>query len=290
MAEPLILVVGSTGTVGREVVKQLVEAGKNVRALARDPVKAAELGAGVEKAFGDLTQPETLGEAFAGAEQVFVLAPPVPNMEELEVNAFAAAAAAGARQIVYLSNFGAGAFDDDLFRAHGANEKRLQKLGVEWTVLRPTRFMTNTPFGWAAIRDRGQLIEPLGGRKVVMIDPRDIAAVAIKALTTQGHDGKIYELSGEALTGLDMAEHLSIALARPIEFVDATVEEARVELLRSGLPPLIVDKVLFYFATVRADRWYEMSAVREVLGRAPRTYSAWLEENAQALGCGPYLA
>ena len=84
MANPLTLVVGATGTVGSEVVKQLVEAGQNVRALARDPGKATKLGGAIDVAFGDLAKPETLSGPFAGAEKVFILAPPVPSMEELE--------------------------------------------------------------------------------------------------------------------------------------------------------------------------------------------------------------
>ncbi len=278
MRNPQILVVGATGTVGSELVKQLVEAGHHVRALARDPDKARKLGEAVDVVFGDLAKPETLSDAFAGVEKVFILAPPVPSMEELEANAFAAAEEAGVKHAVYLSNFGAGVFDDDLFRAHGANERRLRTLGMTWTILRPTRFMSNTPYGWAAVRDKGQLLEPLGGRKVILIDPRDIAAVAVKALTAPGHEGKIYELTGEALSGVEMAESLSAALARPIRFVNATDEETRDDLLRSGLPPLIVDKVLYYFRTLRDGHWYETSTLADLLGKTPRKYADWLRD------------
>ncbi len=283
MKNPTILVVGSTGTVGREVVKQLVEVGQNVRALARDPNKAMKLGGPVDVAIGDLAKPETLGEAFAGADRLFVLAPPVPDMEQLEANAFATAERAGVKRIVYLSNFGAGTFDDDLWRAHGANERRLRALKMSWTILRPTRFMTNTPYGWASVHDKGQLIEPHGGRKVTLIDPRDIAAVAVKSLTTPGHEGKVYELIGEALSGAEMAQSLSASLGKPVRFVDATEDETRDDLTRSGLPSAIVEKVLYYFATLRAGHWYETSTVRELLGRPPRTYAAWLRENSAAL-------
>jgi uncharacterized protein YbjT (DUF2867 family) len=278
MRNPQILVVGATGTVGSELVKQLVEAGHHVRALARDPDKARKLGEAVDVVFGDLAKPETLSDAFAGVEKVFILAPPVPSMEELEANAFAAAEEAGVKHAVYLSNFGAGVFDDDLFRAHGANERRLRTLGMTWTILRPTRFMSNTPYGWAAVRDKGQLLEPLGGRKVLLIDPRDIAAVAVKALTAPGHEGKIYELTGEALSGVEMAESLSAALARPIRFVNATDEETRDDLLRSGLPPLIVDKVLYYFRTLRDGHWYETSTLADLLGKTQRKFADWLRD------------
>ena len=150
---------------------------------------------------------------------------------------------------------------------------------MKWTILRPTRFMTNTPYGWASVHEKGQLAEPHGGRKVTLIDPRDIAAVAVKALTTSGHDGKVYELTGEALSGAEMAQSLSAALGKSIQFVDATDEETRDDLVRSGLPPPIAEKVLYYFATLREGHWYETSTLRELLGRPPRTYTAWLKEN-----------
>jgi uncharacterized protein YbjT (DUF2867 family) len=273
-----ILVVGATGTVGSELVRQLAERGHKVRALVRDPVKAQGLGRAVEPAIADLARPETLPAAFAGIDRAFILAPPAPNLEELEVNAFAAAERAGVRHIVYLSNFGAGVFDDDLWRAHGANELRLRAMPASWTILRPVRFMSHAPYGWASVRDAGKLIEPQGGRKVTMIDPRDIAAAALLALTTSGHEGKVYELVGEALTGAEMARDLSSVLGKPITFVDASEEEARAELLRSGLPAPIADKILYYFGTLREGRWYETPTLRALLARAPRTYRAWLRE------------
>jgi uncharacterized protein YbjT (DUF2867 family) len=221
-----ILVVGATGTVGSRLVKQLVGAGRSVRALVRDSARAKALGDGVEIVVADLTRPETLTPAFAGANKVFVLAPPVPELEEMEANALAAARQAGAGHIVYVSNFGAGSFDEELWQAHGANEERLRGLGLDWTILRPVRFMTNTPYGWFSVRGQGRLVEPLGGRKVTLIDPHDIAAAAAKALTASGHEGKVYELVGEALTGAEMAACLSVALSKPMTFVDASEEEA----------------------------------------------------------------
>jgi uncharacterized protein YbjT (DUF2867 family) len=260
-------------------VAQLVATGRHVRALVRDPAKAQKLGGGVDIAIGDLEQPRTLSAAFAGVECAFVLAPPSPNLEQLEANAFAAADKASVKHIVYLSNFGAGSLDDDLWRAHGANERRLRALTATWTILRPVRFMTNTPYGWTSIHERGRLVEPLGGRKATLIDPRDIAAVAVKALTESGHEGKTYELVGEALTGSDIAERLSAALGKPVAFIDGSEDEARDNLVRSGFPPPIAEKVLFYFRTVRESRWYETSTLHELVGRPPRTYAAWLQEH-----------
>jgi uncharacterized protein YbjT (DUF2867 family) len=273
-----ILVVGATGTVGSELVAQLAERGHKVRALVRDPAKLRDFGSAIEPVIADLTKPETLSAAFAGMERVFVLAPPVPDLEQLEANALAAAERARVKHIVYLSNFGAGVFEDDLWQAHGINEQRLRAMPVIWTILRPVRFMSHVPYAWASIHAAGKLIEPHGGRKVTMIDPRDIATVAMLALTTPGHESTVYELVGEALTGVEIARGLSVALGKSVAFVDANEEEAREELLRSGLPTSIAEKVLYYFRTLREGRWYETPTLRTLLGRTPRTYEGWLRE------------
>lgn len=246
----------------------------------RDPAKAIKLGGGVEVVVGDLLQPRTLEPAFAGINKVFVVAPPVADLEELETNAFAAAEHAGVKQIVYLSNFGAGQFEGDLWQAHAASEQRLLAGTTEWTILRPTRFMTNTPYSWKSVREIGQFIESHGGRKVTLIDPRDIACVAVMALASSGHEGKIYELTGEALTGMEMAQRLSSAMLRPIQFVEANEEVMRDNLLGSGIPAQIVEKILYYFSTVREGRWYETSTLRELLGHAPRSYADWVKQYA----------
>ena len=197
----------------------------------------------------------------------------------MEINAFIAAEQAGVEHIVYLSNFGAGRFDGELWTAHGANEWRLRTLKSTWTILRPTRFMSSLPFVWMSVLDNGRLLEPHGGRKVVMIDPHDIGAVAARALTTSGHEGKIYELAGQALTGFEIADQLSEALGRPVEFVDAGDDETRQDLVTSGLPAPIADSMLEYFATLRAGQWYETSTVADLLGRPPWSYQDWLRDH-----------
>jgi uncharacterized protein YbjT (DUF2867 family) len=160
MAQSSILVVGATGTVGSELVKQLAVTGRRPRALVRNSDKAQAVASLADPAIGDLSKPETLAPAFNGAERVFVLAPPTAELEALEHNAFDAAIAAGAKRIVFLSNYGAAESDDDPhFRIHAAHERHLASLGVDWTVLRPTRFMTHTPFVWPSVLKRGLLIE-----------------------------------------------------------------------------------------------------------------------------------
>lgn len=122
-------------------------------------------------------------------------------MVELEGNAYEAAMRAGARHIVKLSAFGVGT--DIMAGApgqewHSRSEHRLRALGPAWTILRPGPFASNVKNFWG-IRQRGGLFLPTGNGKDPQIDPRDIAAVAVKVLTTSGHEGKIYELTGPEL-------------------------------------------------------------------------------------------
>jgi uncharacterized protein YbjT (DUF2867 family) len=102
MTKPLILVTGATGTVGSEVVKQLVEQGERVRILTRDPRKASKFGSSIEVFEGDLEKPNTFARAFAGADRVFVLSN-CPAIAVGEGNAYIAAKAAGVKHIVKLS-------------------------------------------------------------------------------------------------------------------------------------------------------------------------------------------
>lgn len=285
MSNPLIVVTGATGTVGSEVIKHLVEAGHGVRALVRDPAKAASLNGSAEVVTADLSKPETLEGAFQGAGKVFVVAPPVPDLEVMEANAFEAARRAGARHIVYLSNFGAGKFGPPVWDWHGASERRLQALNLGWTILRPARFMTDTPFpfSWRGIKEFGVLAEATGGGKVSMIDPRDIGAVAAKILASPGHEGKTYELTAaDLLTGDDMARKIGAALGKGVRFVDADPDESRSAMVGMGIPAFVVDTISRYCETVREGRWYTTGAVADILGRPPRGFDAWLSERAAA--------
>jgi uncharacterized protein YbjT (DUF2867 family) len=208
-----------------------------------------------------------------------VLAPPAPDLRALEGAAFDAAKAAGAKRIVYLSNFGAGVLGsaDSVWGWHGASERRLAELGLPWTILRPARFMTDTPFAWTWDRKRGEFTEPLGAGKVTMIAPEDVAAVAVKALIEPGHERQAYELTAaEALGGAEIAETLAGVTGEPTRFVDIAPAAARDPMLAFGIPPFVVDTVMEYFASVREGRWYVTSTAAEVLGRAPLTYAEWL--------------
>lgn len=279
MKNPLILVTGATGNIGSELVKQLVDARQKVRVLTRDPSKASKLGSEVEVVKGDLSRPETLAAAFRGAERVFVLAPPVPDMEALVSNALDAAVAAGVKRIVYLSADGTGELDDSHFRAHAANERRIASLGVDWTVLRSTRFMTYTPFVWSSVFQKSLLLEK-GDRAMTVCDPVDVAAVGLIALTRDGHTGQTYKLTSEdSFNANELADRLSKALGRKLAIFRGDTEALRAALVNCGAPEVYAPLMANYFDAVAAGFWRTTDTVAYLLGREPRSYAQWLDRN-----------
>jgi uncharacterized protein YbjT (DUF2867 family) len=159
-----------------------------------------------------------------------------------------------------------------------------QALDVDWTVLRPTRFMTHTPFVWSSVLEHGLLIEAGGGGAMTVIDPADIAAVAAKALTEDGHEGRIYELTSEdSFTAAELASRLSEALRRDIRIFEGDLDALRAALIASGAPAEYAPLMAGYFAKVSAGLWKTTDTAGTLLGRAPRAYAHWLERNLPVL-------
>lgn len=281
-----ILVVGPTGSVGSELVKQLAASGRPFRALVRSEAKAKSLPSPAEPVIADLARRESLPHVFAGAERVLVLAPPMPDQETLERNAIDAAIAAGAKRIVFLSNYGAAENDvDPHFHVHGKHERHLASLDVDWTVLRPTRFMNYTPFVWSSVINRGLLIEAGGAGAMTVIDPADIAAVALKALTEDGHEGRTYELTSEdSFTAAGLAQTLSRVLKRDIMLFEGDLDALRTALIENGAPAEYAPLMASAFAKVAAGLFKRTDTVAKLLGRAPRAYTDWLEQNLPVAG------
>src|SRR5262245_58069540 len=142
----MILVTGASGTVGGELVQQLLAQGKAVRVFTRDPNKLAQLGTQVEYAAGDLDEPESVAAALAGATRVFL----VTASAQQDETVLAAARRAGVRHIVKLSTLEAG---HEPMLGHGQRhrerEQRIEASGLDWTFLRPTMFMSSA-LEWAA--------------------------------------------------------------------------------------------------------------------------------------------
>ena len=206
-----ILVVGASGNIGCQLVKQLDAKGQKVRALVRDTKKAPQ-GKNVEAVAGDLTKPETLDQAFKGVDGVFVVVAASPDMTKLEKNAFDAAKKNGVKHVVLLSVAGANTQSPiNLGKWHAESEQNLAKSGLGYTVLQPTMFMQNTMNNLPTIKGEGKVYFATKNGHLPVIDVVDIAATAAAILTSpSSHNGKRYYLTGpEALTQAEMWTRIS---------------------------------------------------------------------------------
>lgn len=282
----MILLIGATGKIGRTVATRLTAGGVPTRALVRDPAKAADLAAaGVEVVQGDVADRGVLDHAFAGVDKLYLAVGGTSDQEALEKGAIDAAVAAGVGHIVKISVVGA-APDAvvALARWHHAIEEHLAASGVAATVLRPNFFMQNTLGSAGSIASEGKLYGNAGKGRTSVIDDRDIADVAVAALTSDVHAGQTYTLTGgEALTQPEIAAHIGDAISTSVTYVDLTDDQMRGALLGMGLPEWMADDYTA-LGVVQRNGWAaEVTGdVERILGRAPRTFAQFARDNADA--------
>jgi len=281
-----ILVVGGTGTVGSEVVRQLMGRSEQVHVLTRSPEHASKLPNGVTGVVGNLLEPSTLG-AFDGMDAVFLLNP-VSTTETFEgILGVNGARDGGAKRIVYLSVH---LLDQAPHLPHFggkiAVEAAVMKSGMEWTILRPNNFYQNDIWFKDAILGHGVYPQPIGNTGISNVDVRDIAEVAVGALTTSSHNRKIYNLVGpEIMTGDRMAAEWSRALGRPIRYAGDDLEAWEAQN-RAYLPPaqLYDFKLMYAFFQKEGLKATpaDIAQLTSVLGHPPRAFGAYADELAAA--------
>ncbi|WP_214319201.1 SDR family oxidoreductase [Nonomuraea sediminis] len=267
-----ILVTGATGRVGRQVVAQLMDAGAEVRALARDP-HAARLRADIEVMRGDLTQPHTLHAPLDGVDAVFLV---WPFATAEGMSAVLDVVAEHARRVVYLSS---AAVRDHEQRA----EQLIEQTGVEWTFLRPHVFAANA-LRWAAqVRAAGAVHGPYGAAAMAPIHQHDIAAVAVQALTGNGHGGAIYELTGpQTLSQSDQVRIIGEVIDRPVHWIETPAEVERQQMLELGWPGAAVDGILHAQAELVTKPGPITSTVEQATGTPARTFREWVIDHSSA--------
>lgn len=279
----MILVTGATGKVGQEVVRQLAAAAVPVRALVRDATRASHIRLpGVEIAVGDLSKPETLDGPLSGVDRVFLLSSPDPEQVTLQGNLIEAACRAGARHVVKVSVAGGPDSGTQIGRWHWTTEKQLEASGLAFTFLRPTSYMQQLLMFAPAIAATGSFQLPMGTGAVAVVDTRDVASVAVCALTQEGHDRKIYDLTGpEALSFDQMADALSQATGKKISYVHVPPDYARKQLVGIGVPRWLVDDMLVLCASFREGYGAGVSpTVREVTRRPALSFAEFARDHA----------
>ncbi|WP_370938436.1 NAD(P)H-binding protein [Amycolatopsis sp. cg13] len=272
------LVIGATGNVGRQVVVQLTERGLPARALARRP-EQANPPSGVEVVPGDLSDVDSLRAALRGVDSVFLMWPLISGDPAQEI---ADTIAGSARRLVLLSSAAArNDSDDAISQVHRAVEKAIERTSLEWTFLQPHGFATNT-LGWASqIRENGVVRGAYGSVYSTLIHEADMAAVAVTALTSDGHVGAKYDLTGAAaLTQVEQVRVIGEVIGRETRWEEVPREVAR-ELLLERIPAKYADAMLDAFARLAGrepDR--PTTTVEDVTGVPARTFAQWVADHA----------
>jgi uncharacterized protein YbjT (DUF2867 family) len=280
----VILVTGATGTVGRLVAERLSGTGR-VRLLVRAPHRAPVQGPGSQTVVGDFDDPGSLREALTGVRSALLVTtnPLAPAQDE---NFVAAARAAGVVHVVKLSAQAVTDPDatDLVTRWQRDNEELLRASGLPWTFLRPRAFMSNT-LGWAgSVREEGVVRAPHGSSANATVDPRDIADVAVRALTEPArHAGHAYPLTGpEALTPARQTEILAELLQRTLLFEELTKDQMLRGLMRRYPAPVADALVESAERGRRGSKTRVDPTVAELLGRPAGTYRDWAAAHLDA--------
>ncbi len=273
----MILVTGATGTVGRQVVTQLSERGVPARAVTRDPA-SARLPTGVEVVRGDLADPASLEPHLAGVECVFLVWP--FTSPELAAGPRAQAVellAQHVTRIVYLSAQAAAGRPDSFW---ATMERLIEDSGAAWTFLRPTGFAANTLMWADQIRDQARVRWPYGAAARSLIHEDDLAAVAVRALTEDRHDGRRYLLTGpEAITQADQVRTIGEVTGRAVRWEELPPDEARRQLLTAWGDPGFVDSALATWAGLVTRPEPVTRTVEEVTGVPARTFLQWAADH-----------
>jgi uncharacterized protein YbjT (DUF2867 family) len=276
----VILVTGATGTIGSQVFRRLAAAGERPRAFVRDPEAArARLGAQLDYVVGDLERPETVEAGLAGVDRVFLLTRQSNRQPEQERKVIAAAARSGVRRIVKLSVFRAADRSPlQIGRQHSEMERAVERSELHHTFVRPVFLMQNL-FGM--VRD-GAIHTAAEDGRVAMVDARDIAAVAVNALTSRASERKTYTLTGpQPLTFDEVAEILSEHTGERIRHVRVAPDGVRNAIERSGMQRWFAEDMAKLHGML-ADGYEDLVTddVRTVTGTSPSTLSEFARDFA----------
>ncbi|WP_338868442.1 NmrA family NAD(P)-binding protein [Spirosoma sp. SC4-14] len=278
------LVIGGTGTVGSQVVAELLRQQASVRVLVTSSDKAALLPEGVEAVAGNMNEPATLPNAFDGIETVFLLNRQSHTEAAQAQFAIASAKRAGVRKIVYQSIHNVrNAPHIPHFRPKITVENVLKQSGLAYVLVSPNNFFQNDFWFARAIGDYGIYPQPIGNIGLNRVDVRDIAEVAAKVMLSDAYNGLTIPLVGpHKLTGPDTAHILSEQLGQAVRYAGNDLESWATEAKKTTPEWLVEDwKTMYRFFQdegLRASA-NDLHLLTEVLGRAPRSYADFVAEH-----------
>ncbi len=287
----MILVTGATGRVGYPLLEALADTGADVTAMVRVPAEGADLPGTAKHIVASFDDPLP-AEVLQAYDRIFLLSPALEEQAELEIRFIDAVLAAGHRP--HIVKVAADGFQDPgaevrFLRSHRVIAAHLDASGLPVTYLAPSIYMETLLAAAERIRRDGVLAAPAWPARVSYVAASDVADVAAAVLTSPGHEGSSYVLTGpEALTGQQLARRISAVFAREVGYTDRPAEQAREELTARGLSQWEVDGVLELYDWVRQGGLARVTAdVPEVAGHPARPVEDWLDDNRAAFLGGP---
>lgn len=286
MKQANILITGATGNIGTTLAKQLSAQGIPFRAMVRttdDQARALHALPGAEAVIGDFNNPDSVARALQGIEKAFLLTNSSEQAEKLQSDFVDVARHAGVQHIVKLSQLHAAPQSPVRFlRYHAAVEQKIRESGIDYTFLRPNLFMQGLLGFRDPIIQQGKFFATAGEAPISLVDIRDIAEIAAIALSTPGHAGKIYDITGpESLTHRELATKLSIVLGRTISYVNVLPDQLLQALLQVGFPLWQAEGLIEDYAHyARGEAAAISPAVQQLTGHAPRSFDHFIQEYA----------
>lgn len=283
-----ILITGATGNVSTEVLQALKGTKNKLRVLVRDEAKGAPFKAqGLEVVVGNLDTPRTLAPAFAGVDAAWLLTTAGPRAADQNSSAIWAARKAGVSFVARMSAVGAAHNAPTInSRSHALSDAELAASGIPFAILKPHFFMQNFMMAAQSVTKEGAMYLALGDGKMGVIDSRDIGVFAAQVLTTGGHEGKTYTLTGPAsLPMATVAEQLGAAVGKAVKYVPVSNEQAAQSMAGMGMDEWMVEAMSNYF-TAYANGWgdFVTDDFQRVTGKAPRAFATFAKDFAAAFG------
>lgn len=280
----MILVTGATGQVGSAALAGLLPAGAEVRALVREPSGFAA-PENVHVVQGHFDDERSLARALEGVDVMLLVGRDGTALVALHLRVLAQARRAGVRHIVKLSAIRASPGSPiALMREQHAVDEEIRKGPADWTFLRPHLFMQNLLRAGEAVQVEGRLAAPMGRERFPLVDTRDVGAAAAAVLRDPAaHAGRTYALTGPAAHGYDeVAAALGDVAGREVVYEPVPPEDFAARLRAAGTP----DWRAFDLAHIASAYDAAANAVSPdlamLLGRAPRSLAAFLEDHRSA--------
>jgi uncharacterized protein YbjT (DUF2867 family) len=292
-----ILIAGPPGAIGQFLVRELLSQGHAVRILVRERsrVMATANGTGPDVVEAPVPSVSVLDAIVDDITHLVLLSAPAPN-QVLWNGALVEAAERTGRPIHIVPVLAMGAVSDDpalqFAHWHAATVAQIRSTGLPMTEIRPQLLMQTLLCTAPAIRTDDLVFGAYGGSRLPQVDAADVAAAITTVLTTDGHDGQSYVLTGpQSISHADLAAVLTTTLGRPIRYVDLPAEAFHEHLLGNGVPAWEADDLAVLGRLFQSDHtWPVTSTLAELTGRPAHTLQRFVREHAAAFRAPHTLA